>query len=59
MSNKKNDQKDPQALFQQFSPTLHFETSVPSSKKSWFIIAEQVVPVTRDAFWDTIVRTNA
>lgn len=47
---------DPQSLFQQFAPTLHFETPKHSSKNDWFIIGEQVVPVARDAFWETIVK---
>lgn len=46
---------DPQTLFQQFAPTLHFETPKQSSKDNWFIIGEQVVPVARNAFWETIV----
>lgn len=46
---------DPQSLFQQFAPTLYFEKPETSPKANWYIIAEQVVPATRDAFWETIV----
>lgn len=56
MLKKKADQVDPQSLFQQFSPTLHFESCKASSKDQYFIVGEQVVPVARDAYWDTIVR---
>ncbi|KAI9246144.1 hypothetical protein EDC94DRAFT_627560 [Helicostylum pulchrum] len=56
MSKKKADQVDPQSLFQQFSPTLHFESCKASSKDQYFIVGEQVVPVARDAYWDTIRR---
>lgn len=46
---------DPQTLFQQFAPTLHFEEPKASTKDTWFIVGEQAVPVARDAFWGTIV----
>lgn len=46
---------DPQSLFQQFSPTLYFEKPEISPKNGWFVIAEQIVPVAREAFWETIV----
>ncbi|KAL9542358.1 hypothetical protein PS6_009838 [Mucor atramentarius] len=47
---------DPQSLFQQFAPTLYFEKPKASPQANWYIIAEQVVPATRDAFWETIRR---
>ena len=46
---------DPQSLFQQFAPALYFEKPEISPKNGWFVIAEQIVPVARDAFWETIV----
>lgn len=46
---------DPQSLFQQFAPTLYFEKPKTSPRADWYVIAEQVVPATRDAFWETIV----
>jgi hypothetical protein len=51
----KSTEVDPQTLFQQFAPTLHFEEPKPSTKDTWFIVGEQVVPVARDPFWGTIV----
>ncbi|CEP13505.1 hypothetical protein [Parasitella parasitica] len=47
---------DPQSLFQQFAPSIYFETPKISSKKDWFIMADQVVPATKEAFWETIRR---
>ncbi|KAI7892223.1 uncharacterized protein EV154DRAFT_562429 [Mucor mucedo] len=52
----KTTEVDPQTLFQQFSPALHFEEPKASTKDNWYIVAEQVVPVARDAFWGTIRR---
>jgi len=46
---------DPQSLFQQFAPTLYFEKPKSSLRTDWYVIAVQVVPATRDAFWETIV----
>lgn len=46
---------DPQSLFQQFAPALYFEEPKKSPKDDWLIIAEQVVPTAREAFWETIV----
>lgn len=46
---------DPQSLFSQFSPTLFFDQPV-CTKDDWYILAEQTVPVTIDAFWKTIVK---
>lgn len=54
----KTTEVDPQSLFQQFAPALHFEEPKLSSKDNWYIVGEQVVPVTRDAFWGTIVIKN-
>ncbi|KAK4509319.1 uncharacterized protein ATC70_007670 [Mucor velutinosus] len=47
---------DPQSLFQQFAPTLYFEKPKSSLRTDWYVIAVQVVPATRDAFWETIRR---
>ncbi|KAI8641409.1 hypothetical protein BD408DRAFT_418237 [Parasitella parasitica] len=47
---------DPQSLFQQFAPKIYFEAPKISSKKDWLIMADQVVPVTKEAFWGTIRR---
>jgi hypothetical protein len=49
---------DPQTLFQQFAPALHFTEPKRSTKAEWFIIAEQVVPVAREYFWETIVNIS-
>ncbi|KAG1377914.1 hypothetical protein G6F60_006700 [Rhizopus arrhizus] len=49
---------DPQSLFSQFSPTLFFDQPV-CTKDDWYILAEQTVPVTIDAFWKTIERWTA
>ncbi|EIE86458.1 hypothetical protein RO3G_11169 [Rhizopus delemar RA 99-880] len=49
---------DPQSLFSQFSPTLFFDQPV-RTKDDWYILAEQTVPVTMDAFWKTIERWTA
>ncbi|KAG1139007.1 hypothetical protein G6F37_010019 [Rhizopus arrhizus] len=49
---------DPQSLFSQFSPTLFFDQPV-RTKDDWYILAEQTVPVTIDAFWKTIERWTA
>lgn len=46
---------DPQTLFEQFGPALHFNEPKQSTRAEWFIIAEQVVPVTREYFWETVV----
>jgi hypothetical protein len=49
------EQVDPQSLFNQFDPTRLFENPEPSLKDNWFTVAKVVVPVAREAFWQTIV----
>lgn len=46
---------DPQLLFQQFKPDLYFNSPKISNHSQWFIVAEQVVPASREMFWSTIV----
>ncbi|KAI8969065.1 hypothetical protein BDF20DRAFT_801674, partial [Mycotypha africana] len=47
---------DAQSLFQLFSPSLHFEIPKKSTRQGWFVLAEQFVPTSKNAFWQTIRR---
>jgi hypothetical protein len=49
---------DPQSLFQQFSPSLYFDSPKASSKADWYILIEQSVPVAEEEFWKTVVSTK-